>query len=256
MKTVYLKNGQQAYLKEQIGERFIINRINYYVDYYDGDNEREVEIEGDDEIVNEIFENPPKAKIDSEITELESKKKSIEEAISKLNNDKSKLSLEVAQISRTKVDAEKFVINRSDILKAKSLALFPKDSVMPIIKKSEDKSMRGLRVTLDISIADGKERSWGYKLYYDYNDHYSQYLCEKYGILIDPTQEEIDAVIVKRLSELKFSEHQIACVEDRYLSEKLLINKNAYLEDKKAKDKASKEAEIKKLKQELLRLQE
>ena len=34
MKTVYLKNGQQAYLKEQIGERFIINRINYYVDYY------------------------------------------------------------------------------------------------------------------------------------------------------------------------------------------------------------------------------
>lgn len=101
MKTVYLKNGQQAYLKEQIGERFIINRINY-VDYYDGDNEREVEIEGDDEIVNEIFENPPKAKIDSEITELEAKKKSIEEAISKLNNDKSKLSIEVAQISRTK----------------------------------------------------------------------------------------------------------------------------------------------------------
>ncbi len=136
------------------------------------------------------------------------------------------------------------------------MALFPKNMVMPYIRKSEDKSMRGLKVISEISIADGSERSWGYKLYYDYNDSYGEYLCEKYGILIDPTQEEIDAVIVKRLSELKFSEHQIACVEDRYLSEKLLSEKNAYLEEKKAKDKASKEAQIEKLKQELLKLQE
>lgn len=69
--------------------------------------------------------------------------------------------MKLLKYQEPKVDAEKFVINRSDILKAKSLALFPKDSVMPIIRKSEDKSMRGLRVTLDISIADGKERSWG-----------------------------------------------------------------------------------------------
>ena len=252
MKLVYLKNGQQAYLKEQIGERFIINRINYYI----GDDEREVEITGDDEIVNEVFENPPKAKIDSEITKLEEKKKSIEAEISKLNNDKSRLSIEVSQISKTKVDSDKFIINRSDILNAKSLALFPKNMVMPYIRKSEDKSMRGLKVISEISIADGSERSWGYKLYYDYNDSYGEYLCEKYGILIDPTQEEIDDVIVKRLSELEFSEYQISCVDDKYLSEKLLAKKNVYLEDKRAKDKAKKEAEIEKLKQELLRLQQ
>lgn len=255
MKTVYLKNGQQAYLKEQIGDRFIVNKISVYVDYY-GDNEREVEIEGDDEIVNEVFDNPPKQKIDSEITELEAKKKSIEEEIKNLKNDKSKLSIEVAQITRTKVDSEKFIINRSDILKAKELVLFPKDRVMPIIRKAEDKSMRGLKVAFDISISTGEERAWGYKLYYDYDDTYSNYLCEKYGILIDPTQEEIDKMIVKRLNELEFTDYNISLVPDNYLSEKLLVVKNNYLEDKKAKDKISKEAQIEKLKKELEKLQE
>lgn len=251
MKTVYLKNGQLAILKEKIGDRFIINRINTYMDY---DNQV-LEFEGDDEIVYEIYENKPTAKIDSEILELNTKKKTLEEEILNLRNDKSKLSIEVSQISKTKVDSENFIINRSDILKAKSLALFPKDSVMPLIRNSEDRSMRGLKVIFEISIADGKEKSWGYKLYHDYNDTFSRYLCEKYGILINPTQEEIDAVIVKRLSELEFSEYQIASVDDKYLSEKLLSVKNTYLEDKKAKDKALKEAQIEKLKQELKKLE-
>jgi hypothetical protein len=255
MKLVYLKTGQQAYLKEQIGDRFIVNRINVYIDYY-GDQEREVEIEGEDEIVNEVFKNPPKEKIDAEIIELKAKKKAIEEEIKTLQNSKSKLNIEVSQITKTKVDSEKFIINRSDILKAKELVLFPKDTVMPIIRKSEDKSMRGLKVAFDISISTGEERAWGYKLYYDYNDTYSQYLCEKYGILIDPTQEEIDEVIIKRLNELTFSDYNISLVPDDYLSEKLLDIKKNYLEDKRIKDKTLKEAQIEKLKKEIEKLQE
>lgn len=256
MKTVYLKNGQQAYLKEQIGDRFIVNRINYYIDYDSLGNERECEIEQDDEIVNEVFDSPPTQKIDSEIKELESKKKIIEEEIKTLNNNKSKLNFEVSQILKTKVDSEKFIINRSDILNAKTLALFPKNKIMPIIRDSENKSMRGLRVALDISISDGKERSWGYKLYYDYNDNYSEYLCEKHGILINPTQQEIDNVIFKRLSKIEFSDYQIASIDDKYLSEKLLERKSIYLATEREKQKNSKEIEIEKLKRELEKLQQ
>ena len=154
MKTVYLRNGQQANLVEQIGERFVIQRIMTYENYDPEYGTHDVEIEGDQEVVSEVFENPPKQKIDSEILELETKKKSIESEIQNLKNDRSKLTLEVNSIQRTKVDSERFIINRSDIMKAKEIVLFPKDRVMPIVKKAEDKSMRGLKVIFEIAIAD------------------------------------------------------------------------------------------------------
>ena len=246
MERVYLKNGQECYLNEKIGNRFIISKIYIYDEY---------ESIGDEEIVNEIFINPPKEKINSEISELELKKKTIQSEISILNGDRNKLKSEVLTLTKTKIDSEKFVINRSDILKAKELVLFPKDKVMPIVRKSEDKSFRGLKVVIDISIADGKERVWGYKLYYDYNDSYSEYLCDKFGILINPTQKEIDDVIEKRLAQIEFSDYSISVVPDEYLSIDLLNRKNLYLENERITKQQSKERQIEKLKKELENLQ-
>lgn len=255
MKTVYLKNGQQANLIEKIGNKFIVQRIMTYENYdYEG-SAYPCEVEGNEEVVNEIFDNPPKDKIDSQILELEAKKKIIESEIQELNTEKRKLSFEISQLGTTKINSEKFIINRSDILNAKTLALFPKNRILPILHDKEKKSLRGLKVTLSVEISTGKQNAWGYQLYEDYNSS-SDYLCEKYGILINPTQEEIDEVIIKRLSEFEFDSRQIASVDDKYLSEKLLTIKSTYLEDKKAKDKAQKESQIEKLKQELLKLQQ
>lgn len=255
MKTVYLKNGQQANLIEQIGERFVVQRIMTYENYDQEYGTHDVEIEGDEEVVSEIFDNPPKQKIDSEISELEAKKKLIQEEIKILQNDKSKLNIEVSQISRTQIDSERFIINRSDIMKAKEIALFPKDRVMPIMRSSEDKSMRGLKVSFEISISDGKERAWGYKLYHEYNDHYSQFLCEKYGILVDPTQEEIDETIVKRLTELKFSDRDIAFTDDKYLNPDQIKTKSSYLANEKQKLIEANKKQIADLKEKIDRLE-
>jgi len=255
MKTVYLKNGQQANLVEQIGNRFVVQRIMTYENYDNEYGSHDVEIEGDEEVVNEIFENPPKQKIDSEITELESKKKTIQEEIQTLKNDKSKLTLEVNSIQRTQIDSERFIINRSDIMKAKEIVLFPKDRVMPIVRSSEDKSMRGLKVSFEIAISDGKERAWGYKLYHEYNDHYSQFLCEKYGILVDPTQEQIDETIVKRLTYLKFDDRQIAYTDDKYLTSEQIKTKETYLATEKQKSIESNKKQIADLKEKIDRLE-
>lgn len=254
MKTVYLKNGQQANLIEQIGERFVVQRIMTYENYdYEG-NSYPCEVESNEEVVREIFENPPKQKIDSEIIELESKKKTIQEDIKTLQNDRSKLTLEINSIQRTKIDHEKFIINRSDLLNAKTVALFTERSVMPIVRDKENKSMRGLKITLEISIADGKERAWGYRLYEDYESS-SDFLCPKYGILINPTQEELDEIISKRLREIKFDDRQISYVDDKYLSEKQIETKKTYLECQKQNDLTRKRNEIQRLKEQLDKLE-
>jgi len=254
MKTVYLKNGQQANLIEQIGERFVIQRIMSYENYdYEG-NAYPCEVEGADEVVNEIFDNPPKDKIDSKILELEEKKKNVEAEILELQADKRKLSLEISQLGTTKINSEKFIVNRTDILNAKTLALFPKNKILPIIHDKEKRSFRGLKVTLSVEISTGKQNAWGYQLYEDW-DSSSDYLCEKYGILINPTQEEIDEVIVKRLSEFEFDSRQISYVDDKYLSDKHLGIKKAYLENEKAKKIADNKSQIANLKKQLEKLE-
>jgi len=254
MKTVYLKNGQQANLIEEIGNRFVVQRIMTYENYDHEGGAYPCEVEGNEEVVNEIFDNPPKDKIDSQILELEAKKKIIESEIQYLQTDKRKLSFEISQLGTTKVNSEKFIINRSDILNAKTLALFPKNRVLPILHDKEKKSLRGLKVTLSVEISTGKQNAWGYQLYENY-DSSSDYLCEKYGILINPTQEEIDEVIIKRLSEFEFDSRQISYVDDKYLSDKHIGIKKAYLENEKAKKIADNRSQIARLKEQLERLE-
>lgn len=254
MRTVYLKNGQQANLIEQIGDRFVVQRIMTYENYdYEG-SAYPCEIEGNEEVVSEIFENPPKHKINAEIISLEEKKKNIESEINALKNEKSKLNIEVANATRTKIDSERFIINRSDLLKADTLALFEKNRIMPMIKEKDVKSFRGLKVILEIEVSTGKERCWGYKLYEDYNSS-GDFLCEKYGILINPTQEEIDVVIKKRLVEFEWEDRQLCNVDDKYLSERQIEVKNIYLENEKQKSLVQKRNQIESLKKQLEQLE-
>lgn len=252
MKTVYLKNGQQANLIEKIGERFVIQRIMTYENYdYEG-NSYPCEVESDEEVVSEIFDNPPKQKIDSEILELESKKKTIAEEIKTLQNDRSKLTLEINSIQRTKIDNEKFIINRSELLKAKEVAYFTEKGIIPVVK---DKNLRGIKISLTISISDGEERAWGYKIYDSESDSYGDYLDKKYGVIINPTSEQLDEIIIKRLSENRFEDRQISYVDDKYLSEKQIEIKKTYLDNQKQTELTRKRNEIEKLKEQLDRLE-
>lgn len=240
MELVFLSNGQACYLKEKIGSKYIVNKVFEYEDEENGWQEVQ---DVNDIVVDAVFYKPPIEKIDAEIKELQLKKKQTLSEITELESKRQTVKNEVEQITKTQVSNSKFIINRSDLINAKTLALFMKDRPLPKLMDSSNKSFRGLKVLLTVEILTGLERSWGYSLYYDY-DGSSDYLCEKYGILINPTQEEIDDIIVKRLSEFKFSDYWMNGVDDKYLTAEQLKKKNEYLESKRVKEKEKLEKEL------------
>lgn len=238
MELVYLSNGQACYLKETIGSRFIVNKV-FEWDDEDGTQES---IDSDDIVVDAVFKNPPTEKLDNKIKELIKAKDCLVEEISNLYKERTTIESELNKLKRMQVDKEKFIIDRSELINAKTLVLFKQRNIMPTILTSE-KNIRGIKLSLNIELIKGEERRWGYELYYD-DWSTGDYLCEKYGFLINPTQEQIDEVIIKRLAEIEFSDSALSYVDDKYLSPNLLIRKNNYLKAKQENDKERLEKEI------------
>lgn len=237
MELVYLSNGQACYLKEKIGERFIVNKIFEYEQFYGEHSEMVETVDYTDVVVDSIFHTPPIEKFSSEILELKKTKHDLQKDIILLQKEKSQLTKDVSDITKTKISSDKFIINKTDLINAKTLALFPKDSVMPKIMDSTDVNFRGLKVLMETTVSSNEERYWGYKLYYDQGFPYSEFLCQKYGILINPTEEEIEETIKKRLLEFEFEDYKLCSVDDKYLTEELLKRKNNYLSEKRLKEK-------------------
>jgi phenylpyruvate tautomerase PptA (4-oxalocrotonate tautomerase family) len=234
MKIVYLVDGQACYLKEKIGNKYIVNRIFQYQD----DDMGIIDIEDpNDIVVDAIFEKPPVSKISAEVKELQKKKKEIASEVTELESKIYGLNSQITQLTRTQISNDKFIINKTDLINAKSLALFPKDRAMPYTMLSSEKNFRGLKITFEIELSTSNERRWGCKLYHDYGNSSGDFLCEKYGILINPTQEEIDEVIKKRLQEFEFTPNQIKNVDDKYLTQKLLQQKIDFIASEKLKEK-------------------
>ncbi len=252
MELAFLSNGQACYLKEKIGAKYIVNKVFQYQDEENGWCEVQ---DQNDIVVDAIFVKPPVEKIDAEIKDLQLKKKQVAAEISELESKKRTIKNEVEQIAKTQISNSKFIINRSELINATTLALFAKDRVMPIVLTNKEKSFRGIKVLLEIELSDGKERAWGYKLQFDYGNLMGEFLCEKYGILVNPTQEEIDATIVKRLAEFKFSDYWMQKVDDKYLTTELRKRKNDYLEAEKTKEKERLEKQILETQEKLLVLQ-
>ena len=67
--------------------------------------------------------------------------------------------------------------------------------------------------------------------------------------------KEIDAMIVKRLSEFKFSDHWMKSVDDKYLTADQLKQKNEYLESERVKEKEKLEKQILETQEKLSKLQ-
>jgi len=232
MELVYLSNGQACYLKEQIGNKYVVTKIFEYEDQEYGWQEIE---DTNDILVDAVFKNKPIQKIDDEIKTLQAKKKEELNNISVLEKQKKTLEYEIDKITKTQITNGKFIVNRTELLNATTLALFVKDRIMPITLTNTEKSFRGLKLSLTIELSSGIERSWGYNLYYENIYEGGDYLCEKYGILINPTQDEIDATIRKRILEFKFSDYWLKTVDDKYLTPDLIIQKTAIIRSEKEK---------------------
>lgn len=262
MKTYYLQNGQEVYLKEKIGDKFIINKI---YTRYDENLDEYFDIEDENSIVvDHLFDSPPKEKISSELVELEKRKDNIELEVSKLKNQKFELENDINQLEskiknlqKTQISQDKFIINKSELINAKSLALFPRDSVMPLLVENKNNSFRRLGLSMEVELNGNEENYWGYKLYdYDQRGIYGQHLCPKYGILINPTQEQIDETIIKRLSECNFkSGNQLQSVPDKYLTQEFLKIKQDYKQQENNNRINSIKKDLERLNKELSKLE-
>lgn len=251
MELVYLSNGQACYLKEQIGNKYVVNKIFEYEDEETGWQEIE---DTNDILVDVVFKNKPIQKIDDEIKALQEKKKEELNKISELERQKRTLEYEILKITRTQISNEKFIVNKTELLNATTLALFVKDQIMPITLTNTEKSFRGLRLAFTIELSNGQERSWGYKLYFEDRYTSGDYLCEKYGILINPTEEEIDATIRKRVLEFKFSDYWIKTTDDKYLTPDLIIRKTDLIRTEKEKKREDLEKLLKETQEKLSKL--
>jgi len=249
MELVYLTNGQACYLKEKIGEKFIVNKVFEHEQYYGKESEIVEFVDENDIVVDLIFKDPPIQKFHNEITELIKKKEELKNDVSLLTYKKSELSNEVAKLTKTKITKDTFILNKTELINAKTIALFPKDSIMPKVMDCENKSFRGLKVLMQTTISSNEERYWGYKIYFDEGYSSGDFLCPKYGILIDPTDKEIEETIKKRLLEFKFDDYKICRIDDKYLTEPQIEIKNNYLENERQKEKDQ-------LNKELLEIQE
>ncbi len=236
MDLMYLKNGQACCLKEKIGEKYIVNKVYEQEQYFDEYYEMVECIDENDIIVDAVFKTPPIEKFSQEVIKLNDEISELKKNVQQLTLEKLKLSDEVLKLTKTKIESNKFVLNKTELINAKTLALFPKDGIMPKVFESKDRSFSGLKVSMSTIVGSTEEKYWGYKVYYD--DVYSSgdFLCEKYGILINPTEEEIEETIKKRLSEFKFDNYKIANVDDKYLTQPQIEIKNAYLSNKKLQE--------------------
>lgn len=241
MSLVFLESGQACYLKEKIGNKFIVNKVYEFESEHDGIVDFTSQ---DDVVVDRIFNHPPLEKIESSVKECLLKKGKITSDIEKLMSEKAKIEHELRQLKKSKIEQDKFILNKSELINAKSIALFPESKVMPLIL-NEKNSFKTIGVTIDFSVKDNGERSWGYKIYdVDDNRRYSDFLCKKYGILINPTQAQIDETILKRLQEFEFSEYELRNVPNKYLSELQVKAKTEW-------EKSCRDAQLEKLKAEV-----
>jgi hypothetical protein len=253
METVYLPNGQACYLKEKIGNKYVVNKIFEDQDEYG----YPVEIEDNSDIlVDIVFNNKPIEKIASEIKELQEKREQEIILLKELENKSRALQHEIDKATKTQIANNKLIINRTELINAKTLALFEKDRINPFLLNSSDKSFYGLKLSLEITISNGEERGWGYKLYNDYNRGGGDFLCPKYGILINPTEEEIIETARRRAQELDFSDWVIKSTDDKYLTIAQIEKKKDFIDKDKIKEKETLERALKDMQEKLLKLQE
>jgi hypothetical protein len=118
--------------------------------------------------------------------------------------------------------------------------VFIKDSIMPVRREG---GAKGLKMSIEISLITGEQRSWVYKIYNDYNSS-GDYVEKPSDILFDPTEEEITERIKERINSGNFSATQISMTDDKYLDEAQINAKHADILDRQMKEYNKIEAEI------------
>lgn len=226
-KIAYLKNGQKVTVVKEVDGVFKVHPWMQYSHWdHNGDEVNYEEVSDQLMFVEEIFSKPPTEVIDAKIVALKekclAKQREVEEISMRLSAAKN----ELLNIQKQTTDLKKFIINRSDILKAKRITVFRKNEIQPYDLKNSGR-LADFRLNVDMRILDGTIQTWHYKYYYD-SWGASEILDEKIGFLLDKTDDEILAIARERAKTFT-SEYQIRTCPVEYLSEEQM-NKRAELE--------------------------
>lgn len=257
MKKVYLENGQEAIFHKKISDNeFIVSPIyiHSYEAFSDEETDEHYEIEGDKKIVDRIFEAPPLPKLQKEFEDLSNKLHEAQENFENLQHDLRVKQSELSRIEQQTTNLNKLIVNRSEFLNAKRITFFPESRILPIIH--DVKSKYGIRISIELKIVSGEERSWGTKFEIDEYDGCSEFVDSNYGFLFDKTDDEIAQLAKERatLKQSQFRDWVIEKTPDKYLPEPLIEKKNKLAEATRKKYKEKIEHEINNLKSRLEKL--
>lgn len=247
--TVYLKDGRKANYESKLdSDKHLVKVYTIYYDY-----EEKYEDLGETIIVDKVFKEAPVQIFSERIKQLEEQKMSLTKEVQQLNIDKRELTNYITQ----KTSFKKHIINKKELMSAKSIVFFKKDWLTP--ETINQDRIRGLKIGLSISVFKNEERAWGYRLYYDYGDYTDSIVDHNENILIDKTQDEIDVAIVERINKIqdptKISNRAWLNVDDKYLTKELLKYKQDIIKKEHENKKAEKLKKIDQLKKELVALE-
>lgn len=243
-KTAYLRNGEAVELHETLENgQFIIERLFYYEDY-EGNGKSEPN--GIKEVVKEVFMKPPIEKKHDDLIKIiektEAKNKELAEIETQIRAAKS----ELRESEKHKTDINKHVINRSEILKAKSITVFIDYKAYTL---TDDKEKRSLRRSYSINIWEGKFNSWVYELDWEGRIGMRKNINPKYGLVFDATEEEILEIckqIVKDKDEVSdWDLRRTDLLPDAYLTDELKQRRAELLKKERLNDIENQEQKIK-----------
>lgn len=256
IEKVYLKNGQEANLIKEIDGQYLVDPYEYYQGY---EGEDYSEASGSLQIVDKVFKSPPLPVIDEEYQRLIDQIQKVRQESIVVQGELFQNKQELERVKKITTDASKYIINREEIKNAKRITYFGINNWLPSDWQGK-MSNYDLKIQAYITLSNGNEDFWEYKLYEDYNS--SGYRVDsKYGFLLDKTDEEIDAITKERIANYEsvgltniLYENRLVDVDDKFLSDKLIAKKNNLITDKNEKDKLRTEKEIADLTEKLERL--
>ena len=242
--TAYLRNGEAVLLHEILENgQFIIERMFYYYDY---DGRGEYEPNGIKEVVKEIFMKPPIEQKHNDLIKLIEKTEAKNKELAEIERQISIAKSELRESEKYKTDIEKHIINRSEILKAKSITVFSDYKPYTL---TEDKEKRSLRLSYSINIFEGKFNAWVYELDWKGRTEMSKSINPKYGLVFDATEEEILGIckqIVKDKDEVSdWDLQRTDLLPDAYLTDELKQRRSELLKKEKENDIERQEKKVK-----------
>jgi hypothetical protein len=218
-KIVYLKHGEEAKLIQEIGNQYLVSVLMY--------NEEGDEWYSDQLIlVDEVFNTAPMAKLEKQYAEMKQRMADLNKEMTPLHIERNQLKQEIIQLKSQKTDLSKYIINRSDIINATNCYVFVSGNPMPIhLEKLKEGRMSFIINFLSNTINQIQV--------YKGNSSSGDFIEEKYGILCDPTEEELKGITYTRILDKRsyWMEHPqyLQHTPDEYLTPELIKVKNAYI---------------------------